>query len=101
MIFEFYLNLIDNTSLNENDESTLFKVALLPNYSTRNTTNGTVRKPSTRTWRLSIVERIKSLASKPCEFNKSYEKIMCQKELFEEGNICQLISSFTERFLDK
>lgn len=96
MGFEWYLDFVDKNYIpNEDDIIVLFKVAPLPNYSIEDAAGRIASESSIGTWTTltTMNERIKSLMAKAYHFNKKYVKIAYPKELFEEGNVPQLISS--------
>lgn len=96
MSFEWYLDFVDTKyTPNEDDLIALFKVTPSPNYGVKDAAGRIASESSVGTWTTltTMNERIRSLMAKAYEFNKNYVKIAYPRELFEEGNIPQLISS--------
>lgn len=96
MSFEWYLDFIDrNYTPSEDDIVALFKVVPSSNYSIEDAAGRIASESSIGTWTTltTMNKRIRSLMAKAYEFNKNYVKVAYPKELFEEGNIPQLISS--------
>ncbi len=96
MSFEWYLDFVDKKyAPTEDDLIALFKVVPSPNYSIEDAAGRIASESSIGTWTTltTMNERIRALMAKAYEFNKNYVKVAYPKELFEEGNVPQLVSS--------